>query len=64
MEFLTDGLYGLLVAMIVFVVGLGLALKADNKWGYLIAAVGIYWVWVVAGAQEWGIPPPPWTPLR
>ncbi|MBN1478079.1 hypothetical protein JXA47_15085 [Candidatus Sumerlaeota bacterium] len=64
MDFLTDPLYGLLMAVIVFVVGVGLVMKADNKWGYLVAVIGLYWVWIVVGAQDWGIPGPPWTPIR
>jgi hypothetical protein len=56
---MSDPLYGLLGAVIVFVIGVGLVMKADNKWGYLIALIGIYWCWYVCGQQEWGIPPPP-----
>jgi hypothetical protein len=63
LEFLTDPLYGLLMAVIVLVVGIGLVMKADNKLGYLVAVIGLYWVWVVVGAQEWGIPAPPWSPF-
>ena len=64
MDFFTDPLYGLLAAVIVLVIGVGLALKADSKWGYLVAAAGLYWVWIVMGSQEWGVPAPPWSPFR
>jgi hypothetical protein len=57
----SDPLYGLLGALIVFIVGLGVALRAGSKWGYLIAAAGIYWAWWVLGQHSWsGIPGPPW----
>ena len=63
MDFFSDPLYGLLMAVIVFVAGILMVMKFDNKWGYLLAVVGAYWVWLVAGANGW-VPAPPVTPFR
>lgn len=63
MDFFTDPLYGLLLAAIVLVAGVLMVMKADSKWGYLLAVVGAYWAWIVAGANGW-VPPPPVTPFR
>ena len=56
---MSDPLYGLLGALIVFIIGMAIALPGANKWGYLVAAVGIYWGWWVLGQQSWGVPGPP-----
>lgn len=63
MSFFTDPLYGLLTSVIVTVAGFAMGWLAEIKWGWLVMAVGLYWLWIVLGAQSWGIPAPPWSPF-
>ena len=53
MDVLTDPLYGILIAFALIVGGVALVMMAENKWGYLLALVGGYWLWLVGGQAGW-----------
>lgn len=56
-----DPLYGMLMAAVLAIGGFIMAFQAEIKWGWLILAFGLYWIWCVAGAQNWGVPAPPFV---
>lgn len=64
MDILTDPLYGLLIGFGLAIAGIVMYMQMDNKWGILLLVVGLFWVWQVAGLQGWGIPAPPFSPIR
>jgi len=38
-----DRLYDFVLVIILVIIGIGMAFKADNKWGYLLVVVAGYW---------------------